>query len=77
MMMKILSPVILFPMNPCSSLVRLIHGMEIFFSISKPNTFSLSFHVMNDVALDTIQSDTLSLETPCTTMELILSYTIV
>jgi hypothetical protein len=65
-LMRILSPVILFLMNPCSSLVRLILGMEIFFSISKPNAFSL------DISRDErrrirhhSQSTTLSLVTLC------------
>jgi hypothetical protein len=75
-LMGILSPMIPFLMNPYSSLVRLIHGMEIFFSISKSNAFNLAFHVMNDVLLDTIQNYTLSLATPCTAMALILSYDI-
>jgi hypothetical protein len=36
-----------------------IHGMDIFFSISKPNTFILTFHVMNDIALESIPNSTL------------------
>jgi hypothetical protein len=38
--------------------------------------FSLEFHVMNDVILETIRRATLSLATPCTIVELILSYNI-
>jgi len=38
--------------------------------------FSLEFHVMNDIILETIRRDTLSLATPCTIVELILSYNI-
>jgi hypothetical protein len=69
-------PMIPFMKIPCSLLVCLILGMDIFFSISKTNAFSLSFHMMNDIASDTTQNDTLSFATPYTTMELILSYDI-
>jgi hypothetical protein len=74
--MRILILVILFMMNQCSSLVCLMHGMDILFPTSKPNAFIMVFHVMNDITLDTIQSTTLSLETPCTIMTLILFYDI-
>jgi hypothetical protein len=71
-----MSPMIPFTMNQCSSLVHPIHGFNTLFSVSKPNAFNLKFHLMNDVALDTIQSDTLSLVTRCTIVALILSYDI-
>jgi hypothetical protein len=61
--MRTLSPVIPFQMSHCSSLVRLTHGMETFFYISRPNTSSQVFRVTNDVVLDTIQSTTLLLVT--------------
>jgi hypothetical protein len=49
---------------------------DIFFSISRPNASIQTFHVTNDVSLDTIQSTTLSLVTLCTAMVSILFYDI-
>jgi len=76
-LMKIMSLVILFLMNPCSWLVRSILGTGIFFSISKPNVSNPIFHMMNIVISDTILNATLLSTKICIVMVLILSYDVV
>jgi hypothetical protein len=60
MLMKILSPVILFLMIICSSLAHQTLGMEIFFSIFKPNVSNPIFLMKNIIVFTTILNTTLS-----------------